>query len=207
MFGYTNKYNTSASWKFINILPIDVELYIRKYSGMIFKVGDLNARDSLIIQNKNMIYEGDELHVLYKTDGSKRDFIEPFYLFSHTNIVNIGDVLTESKAQTATQRSHSDIMGIRFHNMISVPVDVYHRNMKLATIANRNSEHNSIFATNERFGFNVGDELSFSLHIGDKILPYCTVKIDDDRISDIYIGKINQNFEPSMKEQVIYRFG
>jgi len=90
-----------------------------------------------------------------------------------------------------------------------MPLSIYYKGRKIATTEGDDGtgymagSTNSVYLTNDNFGFNVGDQLGFIFTHDDK--KYVSVMLPDNHISDIYVGQITQVFEPAIQDQWAYR--
>lgn len=205
-------------WRFKNLLPYKVNVYISKIHKLEL-IATINANSSIeTTQTKSGIplQKGDEIHVLYPTNklaptvGEQYKILRPAFLFDDSREVRIGDIVYEDRiAFSPGIDIHHDIIGIRIHNHISMPVNVFYKGENIAQIAGDDGTSfmagspNSVYLNNERFGFNIGDELSFEF-VHDK-KKYASVKIIDNFTSDIIIGEITQHFVGAIQDMYAYR--
>ncbi len=188
------------SIKFVNLLPFPVNVYARR-STTTSLITFLAGHGAHVIVNGENLEIGDEIHVLYAPtpSGPAYEILEPMTLVADTATVTIGDVVYNEVSNTLTQRSHSDISGLRFHSKITIPVKIYYRGNYIAYLnasdgtGFMNGSPGSVYVNNNNMGFNIGDKLSFSIVINGKIdLPWCTIMINDNYASDMYLGAISQ---------------
>lgn len=199
-------------WTFINLLPININIYV--YSGNTL---DLVARinpHSTICTTKStsgiILQGGQQINITYTDHQPEYEIIRPEFLIGDSRVVRIGDVVNESKDMLYTQRTHTDISGIRVHNRLTIPLCIYHRNLKIGRIAGDDGTEaplsgspGSVYLNNDGNGFRLGDILEIRLEIGN--LKYGEVTIHDNYISDIYIGAITQHFVPTIQDMYAYR--
>ena len=202
-------------WTFVNLLPIKVSVYV--YTPLKTDlVGTINPRGRLVASQgcSGMELQGGyEIRVLYQPagdQGPQYEITRPEFLFDDSRTVRIGDAVDEGRTNTLTQRTHTDIMGIRVHNRLTIPLDIYFKGNKIAgiggddgTSAPMSGSPGSVYLTNDGNGFKIGDELGFVFRYNR--VPYCIVKIHDNYMSDMYIGVISQHYVPTMQDTFSYR--
>ena len=205
-------------WTFINLLPIAVNVYVYTPTKTDL-IGTIEPRDTLTTDRSHSgmkLMEGYEIHVLYQQgegcdgEGPQYEIARPQFLFDDSRMVRIGDAVHEAKTNTLTQRTHTDIMGLRIHNHLTIPLDIYYKGNKIGMVAGDDGTEapmsgspGSIYLTNDHNGFRIGDELGFVFHYNRT--PYCTVKIHDNYMSDLYIGVLNQHYVPTINDMFAYR--
>ena len=202
-------------WTFFNLLPVAVNVYVYTPTrsdmiGVIQPNGRLTTSRGITgLELKN----GYEIHVLFQPErckGPEYEITRPIFLFDDSRTIRIGDAVHEEKTNTLTQRTHTDIMGIRVHNRLTIPLDIYYKGAKIGAVAGddgtdapMSGSPGSVYLTNDSNGFRIGDELGFVFHYNNA--RYCTVKIHDNYISDIYIGVVNQHYVPTIQDMYSYR--
>lgn len=199
-------------WSFLNLLPIPVNVYVYTPTK-IDLIGSIEAHGKLATKCSKSgmpLEKGYEIHVLYQCGGPQYEILRSEFLFDDSRVVRIGDAAHEAKTNTWTQRTHTDIVGIRIHNRLTIPLDIYYQGNKIGHVAGDDGTNapmsgspGSVYLTNDNYGFKIGDELEFVFHYNQ--LKYCTVKIHDNYISDIYIGVINQHYVPTIQDMYSYR--
>lgn len=203
-------------WKFINMLPYRVKIYMYRPAKTEF-VGTIEPHKNLITSKTKSgleLQEEDAIHVLrpvvIKGKMDEYEILRPVFLFTDSREVKIGDIMSEYQVNKSnTIDIWHDIIGIRIHNHITMPIDVYHKGNRIASIAGDDGTSfmagspNSVYLNNERKGFEIGDFLSFVFTHDQK--PYATVKIIDNFTSDIILGVINQHFVPTIQDTYAYR--
>lgn len=203
-------------WKFINMLPYRVKVYMKR-PVIVELIGIIEPHRNLVVSKTTKgtpLQENDSIHVLRpvmdKGVMKEYEILRPVFLFTDSREVKIGDIMSEDRvSNTNAVDIWHDIIGIRIHNRISMPIDVYYKSNRIAGIASDDGTDymagapNSVYLNNERLGFEIGDELSFVFrHDGKK---YATAKIIDNFTSDIILGVINQHFVPTRQDFYSYR--
>lgn len=202
-------------WTFVNLLPIRVHVYVYTPDKTDL-VGSIAAHGKLVTSKSSSglaLENGYEIHVLYQPtecQGPQYEFMRPVFLFDDSRMVRIGDVMHEGRTNTWTQRTHTDIVGLRVHNQLTMPLDIYYQGRKIGHIggddgtnAPMSGSPGSVYLTNDNNGFRIGDELDVVINFNN--LPYGTVKIHDNYMSDLYIGVINQHYVPTMQDMFSYQ--
>jgi hypothetical protein len=202
-------------WAFINLLPVRVNVYVYTpvKTDLIGSI-EPNSKIMAATSASGMPLEKDyEIHVLYQPLGDcgpEFEILRPEFLFDDSRMVRIGDAMHEVKTTTWTQRSHTDIPGIRVHNRLTIPLDIYYHGNKIGAMGGDDGTNSpmsgspgSVYLTNDNNGFRIGDELGFVFHYNGA--KYCVVKINDNYMSDLYIGLINQHFVPTLADMYSYR--
>ena len=203
------KFLKGRPYQFINLLPIPVTLYVTlpvklDLVGKIPPFGKLTTAKT----KSGMEIKGEqELHVTYENGNITYEILRPVALFYDTRTIRIGDIVQTSKDTTMVMRSHADISGIRIHNRIGIPLNItYHGNI-IASVEKDDGTNfmsgapNSVFINNDARGFIFGDTLSFSFRDGTK---YCDIIINDNYLTDIYVGVINQKFAEPIRDYYSY---
>ena len=201
-------------WTILNLLPIKINVYVYTPTKTDL-IGSINP-NSKIVSSKSIsgmeLKNGYEIHALHQptSGGPQYEITRPVFLFDDSRMIRIGDAVHNEKTNTLTQRTHTDIMGIRVHNRLSMPMDIYYRGNKIGhvggddgTDAPMSGSPGSVYLTNDNNGFRIGDELEFVLSY-DRA-KYCTIKIHDNYMSDLYIGVINQHYVPTIQDMYSYR--
>ncbi|HMP29316.1 MAG TPA: hypothetical protein PKD85_06935 [Saprospiraceae bacterium] len=203
-------------WKFINMLPYRIKVYMYRPAKTEL-IGVIEPHKTLVTsktQSGLELEENDAIHVLRPVviKGIVKDYeiLRPVFLFTDSREVHLGTIMTEDQVnQTQMKDIWHDIIGIRIHNHITMPIDVYHKGNRIASISGDDGtgfmagSPNSVYLNNAHYGFEIGDFLSFVFTHDQK--PYATVKIIDNFTSDIILGVINQHFVPTMKDIFSYR--
>lgn len=199
-------------WIFTNLLPFDIKVVVRKVAisdeiGLVRAHSDFKTTKS---KSGLDLKDGDGIHIIRTVNGKDYEVLRPVFLFDDSRMVKIGDIVYEDMVSTTpTIDIHHDIVGLRIHNHISMPIDVYFRDMRIGSIAGDDGTDfmagspNSVYLDNNRFGFNIGDELRFTFPLENK--PYATMKIIDNFSTDIILGRITQKFVPMIQDQFAYR--
>lgn len=182
-----------------------------------------------------MLKGKDEIHITYRPGGNKGpeyEILEPITLVEDVRTIRIGDVVYEDKTNTLVQRSHSDISGIRVHNKVSIPVRIYYKGLRLAHIHRndgtsfQSGSAGSVYLNNDTKGFNIGDKLDlrfvfstlWAIKDGVRVkvspedgrvteIPWCSVTIQDNYMSDMYLGVVNQHVTQPIQDMYSYRAG
>jgi hypothetical protein len=207
-------------YTFKNLFPFPVEVVARS-PVMIDTVGIVPAFGQLSVlkTKKGMVLQQDvEIHVIYNDPlarGTSFEIARPVFLLEDGRDVRLGDVVYEEKYTSTVQRSHSDIMGLRFHNHTTIPISIYSHGSRLADIAGDDGtsymagSKNSAYLTNANLGFNIGDELSIHFNglpnAGPKGTKWCTVMVNDNYMSEVYVGETNQKFSAPVQDMYSYR--
>ena len=194
-------------WTFHNLLPFRIIAYMRRGpGGGLRKLVDIPPHEKRFVQD---LIADDELHFIYPTkENLYYEVVRPAFLLDDSRIVRIGDVVYEEK-DTPNTFLHKDISGIRIHNQLTLPIDIYHAGHKLASIAGddgtsfMNGAPNSAFVNNDGKGFRVGDELGFTIAYNNQ--KYGSVAISDRYVSDIIVGAVTQHYTPRRFDVVSYR--
>lgn len=197
-------------WTFINLLPIPLTLYIT-YTNKVELVGQVSAKSKMVAthtQQKILIQGGQEIHATYKRGDAVYEILRPITLLYDDRIIKLGDVVSDTKDTTMTIRSHADISGLRIHNRIAIPLNITFQGNIVGSVDKddgtnyQSGSTNSVFLNNNGRGFKMGDILSFSFRDGTK---YCEVALNDNYMTDVYVGVINQKFVPIMDDYYSYR--
>jgi len=222
----------SKPWSLVNLLPLEVTISrlrsIGPNAGRLVKVITIKPFG----KGETMdLVEGDQVHVSILSKGRYFQLTDPITLIGDTRVIKIGDVVYKETTNTLVQRSHSDIMGLRIHNHLPMRIDVYWtpgdknaslrkgggQPLLLAHIGGSNGTDSttgmsgaisSSFIMNDRFGFNIGDMLSFifsdSVSAGPNG-PGVKVMISDNYMSEVHVGMVTQSFNPAIRDMFSYR--
>lgn len=199
-------------WVFTNMLPYEIEVYMyRPVKTELVGIIRANGKLSTKTTSRGLeLKEGDAIHVLRRASGKKYEILRPVFLFDDSREVKLGDIVFIDVLSTAGAVDiWHDVIGIRVHNHISMPVDVYYKDYRIGSIAGDDGTSfmagspNSVYLNNDRFGFEIGDELSFVFSHDRK--PYAKVKIIDNFTSDIVLGQITQHFVAINQDYYSYR--
>lgn len=214
-----------SPWTFINLLPIALKIYV--YTPIKIDIlGEIPAQGKIVTKRTFSgmeLQSGYEIHVLYAPSGKQGpeyEIMRPVFLFDDSRMIRIGDVMHEAKTNTLTQRTHTDIMGLRIHNRMTLPLDIYYRGTKIGHVAGddgtdapMSGSPGSVYLTNDSSGFRIGDKLEF-------VFPYTSstgsgkssgakrlyqITIHDNYMSDLYIGVINQHYVPTIQDMFSYQ--
>lgn len=220
-----SNYLSGKPWTFINNLPYKVRVYVYRTNKTDI-IGTIPPRSQISTSRSKTgmeLKQGDEIHVFWpdyhskafpkKTMMSKSveyEITRPVFLFEDSRTVKIGDIVYEDGSSTApTIDIHHDIVGIRFHNHLSMPIEIWARGLKIGLISGddgtdfMSGSPNSVYLNNDRFGFKIGDEVRF-VFAHDQT-PYATIKIIDNYTSDIIIGETTQHFVMAIQDRFSYR--
>lgn len=223
--------------KFVNLLPLRVKIYAYRIDkldiiGSIEGHGGIlhakQTKSGMVLKLK------DEIHITYSPQGDsgpEYEILEPINLVDDAKIIRIGDVVYEAKTNTLVQRSHSDITGIRIHNKVGIPVRIYYKGLRLALVHRNDGtgfqagSSGTVYLNNDSRGFNIGDKLDLKFVFNKKDsdvdlpegdlnskertidIPWCTITIDDNYMSDMHIGVINQHVTHPIQDMFSYRTG
>jgi hypothetical protein len=196
--------------------------------------GVLNARAT---KSGMVLTPDIEIHITYVPGGNQGpeyEILESINLLADARVIRIGDVVYEEKTNTLVQRSHSDISGIRVHNKIGIPVRIYFKGVRLAMVDKSDGtgfqagSPSTVYLNNDTRGFNIGDKLELRLvfNVADSLkdgitfdprlevktgrsmeLPWCTLTVSDNYMSDMYLGVINQHYTIPIQDMYSYRAG
>jgi hypothetical protein len=205
-------YLDGQPWKFVNLLPIPVKIYITS-DGKLSHLANIPPRETYMAstgpQKGSVLRADDVIHVIYtSTDGKDYEILRPESLIDDSRIVNIGSIVYDEKHNNYFN-SHNDISGIRINNRLSMPIEIYYHNMKIGeTMGDDGMDYNSgsknsVYLDNNYKGFRLGDELKFVLKFNNKEIG--TVMLYDNYIKNIYVGVINQKFTPPSNDTFAYR--
>jgi hypothetical protein len=220
---YRREVLAGKPWRFINMLPVTINVYVYRPHklDLICTIQPQQTVKSAHSQTGMELQEEDELHVLLpsvkvtaQTDMKniiQYEIIRPVKLFSDSRQVKIGDVVYHDKMTETTQRTHVDIPGIRIHNYLSMPIDIYVNGLLVAHAGTDDGTSymagsiNSVYVSNDRNGFKIGDKIHFKLGLNGKSYDYCTATISDNYLSDIYVGVISQKYVKPVNDIYSYR--
>ncbi len=215
-------------WKFENLLPYKINVYVYRPTAtdLICTLNPRGTASTLKSRGGLMLKAGDAIHVLkpianINKNPSAQEQIEiarPVYLLPDTRSVKIGDIVYEDRNSftNGIDISH-DMIGLRIHNHLTMPIDVYYipkngTNPKGLRIAHIDSDDgtnymsgspNSVYLNNEWFGFNVDDSLKFVFSHDQ--MSYATVKLIDNFTSDVIVGETTQKFVGAFQDMYGYR--
>lgn len=207
-------------WEFHNLLPYTINVYVFRAEKLDL-IGTIGAQGAIKASKSRSGMElkaGDEIHVLLSTNtadpASSRarqyEITRPVWLRGDSRMVKIGDIVYEIGASfTNAIDIHHDMIGLRIHNHLSMPVDVYWKGLKIASISGDDGtgymagSPNSAYLNNERFGFQIDDKLSFVFKHDQR--AYATVTLIDNYTSDIIIGETTQKFNGEIQDMFGYR--
>ena len=204
--------------KFINLLPLRLKIYAYRINkldlvAIIDPIGSVvtdRTVSGMVLQVK------DEIHATYSPPNSKSEeyeILEPITLVEDVKVIRLGDVTYEERTNTLVQRSHSDITGLRMHSKIAVPVHVYYNGLRLALLNKDDGtgfqagSPGTVYVNNDTQGFNIGDKLEFRLVFTSFEVPWCTITINDNYMSDLYVGQVTQKYNIAIQDAYSYREG
>lgn len=199
-------------WKFINLLPISINVYV--YDGntldLVSAIGAHLSVSTFQSISGITLKAGQQINITYSDRDVEYEILRPEFLLADSRNVRIGDVVSEDKDASLTQRTHTDITGFRVHNRLVIPICIYYKNMKIGRIAGDDGTDapfsgtpGSVYLNNDRNGFKLGDILEIRSEINN--IKYGEITIHDNYISDIYIGVITQHFVPTIQDMYSYR--
>ena len=212
----------NTPWKFQNLLPYEINVYVFT-PEKIDLIGTIAPRGSISVTKSKSgmpLKAQDEIHVLRPivTPGAnpaakttkQYEIARPVWLFADSRTVNIGDIVYEDRIAftNGIDISH-DMIGIRIHNHLTMGLDIYYKGLKIAQIEGDDGTSfmagspNSVYLNNERFGFNIDDEISFVFTYDQK--PYAKIRLIDNYTSDIIVGQTTQKFVPAIQDMFGYR--
>jgi len=179
----------------------------------------INSKTGMILQ------AGDEIHVIWPDYHSKTapgvdtrfvkqtldyEIARPVTLLDDSRIVTIGDIVYDFGVTAAnTIDIHHDISFIRFHNHLSMPIDIWYQGLKIGSVSGDDGtgymagSPNSVYLSNDRFGFKIGQKITFSFPNGD--VPYATATLVDNYTSDIIVGMTTQHVDLPPNDVFAYR--
>lgn len=202
-------------WMFVNLLPIPINVYVYAHTlDLITRLGPHSTFTTLKSASGIELEGGQQINITYRDHqpGSQAEYeiIRPEYLLADSRVVRIGDVVNESKDMSTTQRTHTDIVGVRVHNRLTTPLCIFHRKLKIGRVAGDDGTSaplsgspGSVYLNNDRNGFRLGDILEIRSETGN--IKYGEVVMHDNYISDIHIGVITQHFVPTQQDMYAYR--
>lgn len=203
-------------WKFINMLPYRIKVYMYR-TAKAELIGIIEPHKTLVTSKTTSgleLQKNDSIHVMrfLMINGRMQEYeiLRPVFLFEDSREVKIGNIMSEYQVnKSETIDIWHDIVGIRIHNHISMPIDVYFKGKRIAGIAKDDGtgfmagSPNSVYLNNERKGFQIGDTIEFVFSHDN--LPYASAKIIDNYTSDIILGVINQHFVATRQDFYSYR--
>lgn len=219
------RYLAGKPWKFVNNLPYKIRVYVyRTHKTDI--IGTIPPRSEIFASHSHTgmeLKQGDEIHVFWPDYHSKTfpkkslmakpveyEITRPVFLFDDSRTVKIGDIVYQDVLSTSPMIDiHHDIVGIRFHNHLSFPIEIWARGVRIGMMAGDDGTNfmsgspNSVYLNNDRFGFKIGDEISF-VFANDHV-AYATIKIIDNYTSDIIVGETTQHFVMANQDRFSYR--
>lgn len=219
----------NVPWKFQNLLPYEINVYVftpDDYQVKLDLIGTIQPQGTISATKSKSgmkLKGGDEIHILrpvgsnggvaLDTSSKKTkqyEIARPVWLFGDSRTVIIGDIVYEDRVAftNGVDISH-DMIGLRIHNHLTMGIDIYYKGLKIAQISGDDGTSfmagspNSVYLNNERFGFNIDDEISFVFTYDQK--PYAKIRLIDNYTSDIIIGETTQKFVPAMQDMFGYR--
>jgi hypothetical protein len=197
----TEHYLKGKPYTFINIFPF--KIYITVNKKLILSLESRQER------SKNLNFgKGFTIHILYNYNGKFYEIARPVFLSPTTRTIRIGDVVYNN-LDMSYYNSHADISGIRFHNRITFPIEIWNKGRKIGQVkpddgtGYMSGSPNSVYLNNDGNGFRLGEEITFYLpHIKQ---VWTSSILNDNYVSDIYVGVINQKFTPPNPDTYAYR--
>jgi len=208
-------------WKFINLLPYKINVYSLRAPQNLELIATMDANSTFETDKTKkgtLLMKGDAIHVLMPTNklnpsslrSNQYKIARPVFLFDDSREVRIGDIVYEDRiAFSPGIDIHHDIIGVRIHNHLLMPINIYYKGLNIAQIAGDDGTSfmagspNSVYLNNERFGFMIGDKLSFEFAHDKK--KYGSVTIIDNYTSDIILGETTQHFVAAIQDMFSYR--
>lgn len=194
-------------WAFVNLLPYTINVYA--YRPQKFDlIATIEPHQTTEVQHtvtRMPLAEGTQIYVtrpgrLHNPSSlttAQYAITRAATLRGDSRVVKIGDIVYEDRvAFTNGIDIHHDIIGIRIHNHLTMPVDIYHKGNMIATIEGddgtsfMSGSPNSVYLDNQRFGFEIGDEIGFIFRADQK--KYAVITLTDNFTSDIIIGMTTQ---------------
>jgi hypothetical protein len=214
------KYLFGKPWTFINMLPYEINIYaiVDQKLDLIANIAAFQRKNITETKTKIPLQEGMTIHVTRPGNyHNPTSVTTPQYqiarsvnLFSDSRVVKIGDIVYEDQVSvTNTKDIHHDIIGIRFHNHLTMPIDIYHKGNRIGSVAADDGTNfmagspNSVYLNNERHGFEIGDQIGFIFSHDQK--KYATITLIDNYTSDIIIGMTTQHFVAPLQDAYSYR--
>lgn len=216
----------NTPWKFQNLLPYEINVYVFTPEKLDL-IGTIGPQGSISVTKSKSgmpLKADDEIHILRPTTPTGVGFVtrpaarttkqyeiaRPVWLFADSRLVRIGDIVYEDRVafSNAVDISH-DMIGLRIHNHLTMGLDIYYKGLKIAQIEGddgtsfMSGSPNSVYLNNERFGFNIDDEISFVFTYDQK--PYAKIRLIDNYTSDIIVGQTTQKFVPAIQDMFAYR--
>lgn len=212
--------NSNVPYTFENLLPLTLKLYAKKddFFAYITTLRPFEKIRSVFRLSPEM-----EIHATYFDNVKEYEILEPVFLRKDTRHIRFGDVQYDETNNLLTQRTHSDLAGLRFHNRLGVPIEIYfikghkcdysHRPLLLAKIGSNDGttyhsgSPNSVYINNDYNGFNFGDEIEIKIGKSDicQQLKYCSIKITDNYASDVFVGVISQKYTIPVQDFYSYK--
>ena len=212
----------SKPWTFQNMLPFEVFVYVEYISQVEHRpvlevISNIPAHKSIVTDRSKygrLLRGNDIIRVALLVPGSHlpRELTRSTTLDDDSRTVKIGDVVFEEATNTMVQRSHADLSGIRFHNQLSIPLEIHLEGKVPAHLANIGPDDgtdyhagslNSVYVNNDANGFHLGDEILITVKGGCPQLY--SIRISDNYMSDVYIGKVTQKNNIPIQDQYSYK--
>jgi len=200
----TSDFLRGNDYTFVNTFPFPVHIFLNERKVAVIPA---YTEEKIKINPDNQA-----IHVsyLYKTKNGMKLFeiLRPEFISPSTRMIRIGDVVYDNK-DTSYYNSHADISGIRFHNRTTFPIEIWNKGKMLGRAAPDDGTNfmsgspGSVYLNNDANGFRIGEKITFKLpHINRE---WCSIILNDNYVSDVYVGVINQKFTPPMPDTYNYR--
>lgn len=199
----TEKVLRGRPFVFINTFPFEIVITLDNK-----KVAKIPGKTQQSISIS--VEKGQSWHVLYFYGKNSKlyEILRPEFVSLSTRTVRIGDVVYDTK-DTSYYNSHADISGIRFHNRTTFPLQIFNKGRKIGETQPDDGTNfmsglpNSVYLNNDGNGFRIGEEITFYLPHVKKV--WSSIILNDNYVSDIYVGVINQKFNPPNPDTYNYR--
>lgn len=210
--GYDSTHHNTTEWTFINLLPLTIKLYVGSVGEKLRYLFQLSAfgkitydttKKPVKLQNGDVIHVASEMKYSSTKYGSDfgLEIIRPENLRGDSCFVYIGNIVYNWKNNSNYFNIHTDISGLHIHNRLAVPIDIYwtpkqrSSKLKLAQVDLDDGldfmiSKSHVYVDNDNNGFKLGDKLSFVLR--NEKLQYAEITLDDNYMSDIFVGVIDQ---------------
>lgn len=214
-------------YTFKSFLPFTIHLFVRK-PAKVFVNPPVDVQTDLIAIIKPFkeiivstserglpLEKGDTIRVLFY-DIAQQSFYEvirPFFLRDDTRHIDVGTVGYKYRQKNA-QNMNNDITGILFHNQIAIPVNIFMddkgEQLHLGYASKddgtdrASGSKNNVYIDNDNKGFRVGQKIKIELI---KFGQYLEFQINDNFITDVYIGINQQKESGPLIDRFAYRLG
>jgi hypothetical protein len=204
-------------WRFENLLPFTVYLYRRVTPTQVSKIGVVEAKKSISAlkdEHGMKLRGGDLVHILFLNDGKFYEITRSEQLRDDSRLFKIGDIVYENIGPSFFDNIHTDISGVKIHNHLSMPIEVWFQDKKLGYVHGCDDKgylggsQSITYIDNDCRGFRLGDELVFRIPYVKKLSRddlYAKVLLVDNMITDIHVGKVSYFHVPPPPDTYAYR--